>query len=131
VSPAAEVRAAAAKLREKAKLATAGEWTCSPVWSPDSNSTSGVYSRAHRTGTVESEVVASGRVKPGYGGIRNPHNAVWVTLMQPAIAEPLAEWLEAVAGGWEKSVEISPGGSDVRFSAHPALAVARVINGGC
>lgn len=46
------------------------------------------------------------------------------------LREPLAAWLEPLASGWEKSVEISPGGSDVRFSAHPALAVARVINGG-
>jgi hypothetical protein len=75
-TPAEELRAAAAKVRHLGAVATAGPWTCSPVWSPDSPSTSGVYSRAHPTGTIESEVVASGRVKRGYGGIRNPHNAV-------------------------------------------------------
>ena len=54
----------------------------------------------------------------------------WIALFGPALAEPLAAWLEAVASGWEKSTALAPGGSDVRFAAHPALAVARVINGG-
>lgn len=93
-TPADDLSAAARLVREKAKHATDGPWTCSPVWSPDATGTSGVYSLAHPTGTVKSEVVASGRIKPGYGGIRNPHNAVWITLMQPAVAEHLAASLD-------------------------------------
>ena len=103
-SPAKELRAAAAELRLKAKYATDGPWTCSPVWSPDSKSTSGVYSLAHPTGTVESEVVASGRIKSGYGGIRNPHNALWLTYMQPSIAAPLADWMDDCATRWEEEI---------------------------
>lgn len=142
MTPAEEVRTAAEALRLQAKLATDGPWTCSPVWSPDSSNTSGVYSRAHPTGTVASEVVASGRVKRGYGGIRNPHNAVWITLMQPAVAEPLAVLLlrlsedmrqrEAVEGSASKAVHPVDfiGLSAPREDWTAALALARQINGG-
>lgn len=125
MTPAEELRAAADALRLQAKLATDGPWTCSPVWSPDGTATSGVYSRAHRTGTVASEVVASGRVRLGSGGIRNPHNAVWITLMQPAVAEPLAVLLDDLAQ-FTSLVESEPPPGHV---AGKALALARVING--
>lgn len=52
---------------------------------------------------------------------------------RPAIdelAEPLATWLDLVAYGWEKSAELSPGAAESRFDKHPALGVARAINGG-
>jgi hypothetical protein len=127
MTPAEELRYAAQKVRHLGAVATAGPWTCSAVWSPDSKSTSGIYSLAHPTGTVASEVVASGRVKPGYGGIRNPHNAVWITLMQPAIAEPLADWLESCAIQAGKVTD--PRNQEIIADQH-ALKVARQINGG-
>ncbi|GLZ09606.1 hypothetical protein Acsp03_70720 [Actinomadura sp. NBRC 104412] len=46
-----------------------------------------------------------------------------------AAREPLAAWLDAVAGGWEMSAELAPGGSGARFARHPAFAVARSIVG--
>lgn len=107
-TPAGEMRAAATTLRLRAKRAAGGPWTCSTVWSPDSPGTSGVYSRAYPTGTIESEVVASARAKKGYGGIRNPHNALWITLMQPAIAAPFAAILEAAADDYDATGRIDP-----------------------
>lgn len=128
MNAAEELRAAATTLREKAKFAADGPWTCSPVWSPDSHATSGVYSNAYPTGTPESEVVASGgKGKAGFGGIRNPHNALWITLMQPAIAEPLADLLEFLSGVAEYAVK---SGRAETIVDDYALTVARAINGG-
>jgi len=114
---------AAIKLREAARFAAKGPWTCSPVWSPDSHATSAVYSNAYPTGTVESEVVGSARKGRRNGGIRNPHNAVWIALMQPALAEPLAAWMES----WDGIPfnEHGPMADDLQH----ALNVARVILG--
>jgi len=141
LTPAQELRDAAEKLREAAKHAAESPWTCSLVWSPDSTSTSGVYSRAYPTGTIESEVVASGRVKPGYGGIRNPHNAVWITLMQPDRAEPLADLLDSIADGMDELGAVEGSSSKAVHSVTvfglgapnrpwtSALVLARQING--
>lgn len=46
------------------------------------------------------------------------------------VAEPLAAWLEALASGWQQSIALYPHGAAKRYGDHPALAVARVINGG-
>ena len=56
--------------------------------------------------------------------------AAWVALMHPKLAEPLAAWLEALATGWQQSIALYPDGAATRFGDHPALAVARAINGG-
>lgn len=96
-APAAVLRRAAEKMRGLAQRATDGPWTASPVYSPDASATSGVYSYAHPTGTVLSEVVASGRIKQGYGGIRHPGNAVYIAAMHPGVALLIAAWLEAEA----------------------------------
>jgi hypothetical protein len=109
-------------------LAAGGPWTCSPVWSPDSGSTSGVYSNAHPTGTVASEVVASGRVQRGYGGIRNPHNAVWITLMQSDGGDLLADLLDDQAGVYETWAE-SHGHDVAERVVLRALEYARFLNG--
>lgn len=103
-NPADEMRAAAKVILEAGSLATAPPWHTSLVWSPDATSTSAVYSHAHPTGTVESEVVASGRIRKGYGGIRNPHNAVWMKLASPALAKPLAGLLNTEADRWDEEV---------------------------
>lgn len=128
-SPVAELRAAVAKLRKHVKHATDGPWVTSTVWSPRATSTSAVYSHAHPAGTVESEVVASGRIRSGYGGIREPWNAEYIALMQPAVGKALADWLELeaddlamrAAGAHEFAVDID---------GHHALTIARLINGG-
>jgi hypothetical protein len=118
VSPVVELRNAVAKLRKHVKHATDGPWVTSSVWSPDAVSTSAVYSHAHPTGTVDSEVVASGRIRSGYGGIRNPWNAEYIALMQPAVGAALADWLEDAEAGDDEGV-VNP----------YALTVARLING--
>lgn len=93
-SPAGIVCRAARLLEDRANVATGGPWNASPVFSPDATATSGVYSFAHPSGSVESEVVASGRIKPGYGGIRQPHNAVFIAALDPDVAK-------AIAAAWE------------------------------
>ena len=117
-SPVVELRAAVAKLRKHVKHATESPWVTSSVWSPRATSTSAVYSHAHPAGSIESEVVASGRIRSGYGGIRNPWNAEYITLMQPAVGAALADWLEDAEAGDDEGV-VNP----------YALTVARLING--
>ena len=117
-SPASEIRAAVAKLRKHVKHATDGPWVTSSVWSPRATCTSAVYSHAHPAGSVESEVVASGRIKSGYGGIREPWNAEYIALMQPAVGVELADLLEDLADGDDEGV-VNPW----------ALGLARQING--
>ncbi|MFD5798791.1 hypothetical protein ACFWIO_35710 [Streptomyces diastatochromogenes] len=127
----AELRAAVAKLRKHVKHATDGPWVTSSVWSPRATSTSAVYSHAHLPGTVESEVVASGRIRSGYGGIREPWNAEYIALMQPAVGAALASWLELEAD--VIACRIAEDGTDefaVDLEGDHALAIARLINGG-
>lgn len=130
-SPVAELRAAVAKLRKHVKHATEGPWHTSSVWSPRATSTSAVYSHAYPTGTVESEVVASGKIRSGYGGIREPWNAEYIALMQPAVGKALADWLNLEAD--VIAARIVEDGSDVfavDLGGDHALIVARAINGG-
>lgn len=117
-TPAEEICAAVEKLRKHVKHATDGPWVTSSVWSPRATSTSAVYSHAHPTGTVDSEVVASGRIKSGYGGIREPWNAEYIALMQPAVGAALAGLLDDLSEGDDEGV-VNPW----------ALGLARQING--
>ncbi|MER5875539.1 hypothetical protein ABT119_06360 [Streptomyces sp. NPDC001910] len=126
-----ELRDAVAKLRKHVKHATDGPWVTSSVWSPRATSTSAVYSLAHPTATVESEVVASGKIRSGYGGIRQPWNAEYIALMQPAVGKALADMLELEAD--VIAARIAQDGSDehaVDLSGDHALTLARLINGG-
>lgn len=107
-TPADELRAAAAKLRE-----TAGEIV-------NVNGGDG----------FEKWTEFYGGDDDFPGEFLDKRDLAWIALVHPGLAEPLAAWLDAVAGGWEESAKISPGSSGARFAAHPALAVARVINGG-
>lgn len=128
-SPVAEIRAAVAKLRKHVKHATDSPWHSRPVWSPDSPGLSAVYSYAHPAGSVESEVVASGSIRSGYGGIREPWNAEYIALMQPAVGAALAEWLNLEADITE--ARIAEHGTDeyaVDLSGDHALTIARLIN---
>jgi uncharacterized protein YuzB (UPF0349 family) len=97
LAPVDEIRAAVEKLRKHVKHATDSPWVTSSVWSPRATCTSAVYSHAHPAGSVDSEIVASGRIKSGYGGIREPWNAEYIALMQPALGSVLASWLERAA----------------------------------
>lgn len=84
-------------IRLRAEAATKSPWKAAPVWSPDATATSAVYSHAHPTGTVQSEVVAAGRVRPGYGGIRRASNAVHIaSFADPAVALAVADLLDSV-----------------------------------
>lgn len=125
-----ELRNAAAKLRKHVKHATDGPWVTSTVWSPRATSTSAVYSHAHPTGTVESEVVASGKIRSGYGGIREPWNAEYIALMQPAVGAALAKLLDVEAD--VVAARIAEDGTDeyaVDFGTDYLLDIARLING--
>jgi hypothetical protein len=129
-SPVTELRTAVAKLRKHVKNATESPWHTSSVWSPRATSTSAVYSHAHPTGSVESEVVASGKIRSGYGGIREPWNAEYIALMQPAVGAALADLLELEADVIEARIVES--GSDefaVDLGGDHALTIARLING--
>lgn len=129
-SPVAELRAAVAKLRKHVKHATDSPWVTSSVWSPRATATSAVYSHAHPTGTVESEVVASGRIRSGYGGIREPWNAEYIALMQPAVGAALANWLDLEADVIAcRIAEDGAAGHAVDLAGDYALAIARLING--
>lgn len=129
-SPSAEIRAAVAKLRKHVKHATDGPWVTSSVWSPRATCTSAVYSHAHPAGSVESEVVASGRIKSGYGGIRQPWNAEYIALMQPAMGAALADWLQLAADVIEaRTIEDGEGTFAVDLGGDHALTIARQING--
>lgn len=125
-----ELRNSAAKLRKHVKHATDGPWVTSSVWSPRATSTSAVYSHAHPAGSVDSEVVASGRIKPGYGGIRQPWNAEYIALMQPAVGAALASLLEVEAD--VVASRIAQDGTD-EYAADGGtgylIDIARLING--
>ena len=131
VSPVTELRDAVAKLRKHVKHATDGPWVTSSVWSPRATCTSAVYSHAHPAGSVESEVVASGRIRSGYGGIREPWNAEYVALMQPAVGTALADWLALEAD--DLAMRITESGADeysLDLDGDHAVTIARLINGG-
>lgn len=131
VSPVTELRDAVAKLRKHVKHATESPWHTSSVWSPRATCTSAVYSHAHPAGSIESEVVASGHIKSGYGGIREPWNAEYIALVQPAVGAAIAELLHLTADIVE--ARIAQDGSDeyaVDIEGDHALIVARLINGG-
>src|SRR5690606_35309809 len=125
-----ELRNAAAKLRKHVKHATDSPWVTSSVWSPLATSTSAVYSHAHPAGTVDSEVVASGRIRSGYGGIREPWNAEYIALMQPSVGAALADLLDIEAT--VVASRIAEDGTDeyaADFGTDHLLQIARLING--
>ena len=102
LTPAEELRAAAARLREKAKVATAGPWKS--------------YS-----GRVDS---SRGTVAVAFDGY---YDSEWIATMHPDVAEPLAVLLEEAAEFVAQLAEHYP-----RLPVQPharTLAIARVING--
>jgi hypothetical protein len=125
-----ELRNAAAKLRKHVKHATDSPWVTSSVWSPRATATSAVYSHAHPAGSIDSEVVASGKIRPGYGGIREPWNAEYIALMQPAVGAALASLLDVEAD--VVAARIAQDGIEdyaADFGTNYLLDIARLING--
>ena len=129
VNPATELRNAAAKLRKHVKHATESPWVTSSVWSPRATSTSAVYSHAHPAGSIDSEVVASGRIRSGYGGIREPWNAEYIALMQPSVGAELARLLDLEADVIEaRAMQDGTDAFAVDLSGEHLLTIARLIN---
>jgi hypothetical protein len=130
VSLAAELRNAAEKLRKHVKHATDSPWVTSSVWSPRATSTSAVYSHAHPAGSVASEVVASGRIRSGYGGIREPWNAEYIALMQPSVGKLLADLLDVEADVVAaRTAEDGTEDYALDYGSNFLIDIARLING--
>jgi hypothetical protein len=130
MTPAEELRAAATKVRETASKATPGRWQ-SEVLPPNERFTRPAYwvttEYDDSDGTTD-VVVADCPWREG--------DAEWIALASPALAEPLAAWLEAVVGliGQHpdlarRHVDDEPCNSPHCHIVHNALAVARAING--
>ena len=105
---ASELREAAARLR------TAGAVASKPPWRREG--------QAIATG--------SGMAALAYNGV----DATWIELAAPDLAEPLASWLEKTAHIVDSfrlpsHPEHEPCDDPCCYTAHHALAVARVLNG--
>lgn len=94
------LRRAAAKLRETAELALPAPWTVIPV-----------------PGDRGYDVTAFPSLSVYVAQDLSEYDAEWIALMGPALAEPLAEWLESVAAEGRASRRTGP------------MAVARAILG--
>ena len=128
-TPAEELRSAATTLRQTAAEATRGPWVFYPtITRLDDNDQAWTICRPYceKEGTEECEPDCGRDVlKTGAEHCEDDHvdqaDAVWMTLMHPGLAEPLAAWLEHVAEVWAFSK---------RSEREHALAVARALNGG-
>lgn len=156
-TPADELRAAAALLRERATAATPGPWhrplntrykshVSAPL--PDGERGSWIDGIDPTTGERERSTVVSvpiwsdGRHARKRGG----RDLEYIALMDPALGLLLADWLDAEARGYEAAThlaELNEGHIEVSVETHPdgrpcyaysahqhALAVARQINTG-
>ena len=107
LAPAAELRAASARLREYAAAASVAPWLRSGI---------GDFGWTVHLGpeqSVETEDSEQGRA-----------NADWIALVDPAVGLLLADWLETIAARLDHSTH--PDWQDV--IEPKALAVARAIN---
>lgn len=108
MSPAEELRAAAATLRQTAAKAQAGPWgveSTGRTWAVLSYSTSGFVADLGRKDVPDTLL-----------------DGEWIALANPALAEPLAAWLDRAAD--HECLESPVACRD----ANRALDVARVIN---
>lgn len=135
MTPAEELRTAAATLRETAAQATRGPW----VWYP-------TLGERHKDGYAwtitrpwcnkgmpdgcESDC-GSNVLTTGAEGCEEDNvgegDVMWICLTNPLMAEPLAAWLEWAATQDDMNALRAP---RHRVDLTEALAVARVINGG-
>jgi hypothetical protein len=100
MTPAEELRAAAALLRERAAKTSGGTWTAEYLdqhncWWVD-----------HRTETSDSTTYGT---VADLESIDMAGNAAWIALMSPAVAEPLAALLESEADCQESIADVSDG----------------------
>jgi hypothetical protein len=91
VQPADRLRAAAALVRERRAAATPGEWTAHllPPNEHHKHPAHWVKARHDNGDSISSQVVADCPWRQA--------DAAWIALMNPAVGEPLAAWLESVA----------------------------------
>ena len=139
MSPAETLRAAAKLLRKRGKEATPGPWddhsADGSAWpilihggpiKDDPTDRRDTVIKVHES-IADEEIVA-------------PDDAAWIALMSPAVAEPLAAWLEHAATDletaeiaatkWGDAEQLKPGDYiDEPDSAERALAFARAILG--
>jgi len=132
-TPAEELRAAVKLLREVADGTTRGPWVCHPtITRDDENDYAWTICRTICEGTGDGCEPDCGAnvLTTGAEGCEEDNvsgaDAAWIALAHPALAEPLAEWLEDTAGDFEAEHRTEP---EMSNEFH-ALAVARVINGG-
>jgi hypothetical protein len=141
-----ELRAAAKMLHETAAKATRGPWCCYPTVGRDHDLdednaytvSKGYCGKEDSGGECEpdcgADVVHTGGMGCQEDTLKGD-DAVWISLMHPGMAEPLATWLESVAAATERPV--SPNRACVKsvacdtygIDSTAALQVARVING--
>ncbi|GII84562.1 hypothetical protein Ssi03_25520 [Sphaerisporangium siamense] len=126
MTPAEELRAAAARLRERAEQATPGPWSVGN----DDVIGLGIEQTGRGSFTYDAQIARVledyERDEENYGNRElgtTEGDARWMALVHPGLAEPLAAWLES----WD-DVNVSEHGPHLDDWRH-ALAVARVING--
>lgn len=123
-----ELRQAAATLRETARGVTPGPWDrAADVLDRDTP-----YGDNH-VGFWRGEYLMS--VAEAGAGEQADRDAAWICLASPVLAEPLAAWLEhtatvVVSFELPDHADHEPCADPLCYTAHPALAVARVLNGG-
>lgn len=119
LSPSETLRAAAAKLREMAEKATPGPWRYT-----DEDARYNPCVMAGRDEWVAECGPADSLRAPG---ARGEHDARWLVVMSPAVAEPLAAELEAHAVAIEITEERGDPSAVVMHRAAYMLAFARCI----
>lgn len=115
MTPAEEMRAAAAKLREMAAKTSGGPWTL-------------MKNIQERTGSH----MQSTWMRPGKKTAINPHQHdeyAWIALMDPDKAEPLACWLDVAARMTEIGCRMA-GRESLSVEQRAARDFARAILGG-
>ena len=122
MTPAEELVAAAAKLRETATAATPGPWE--DVSTDDTGAwPRWILGAPNADGYGQDVLVVHEEVAEDYSVIAR-EDLAWIALASPALAEPLAAWLES----WD-GLEFTEQGAlldDLKY----ALKIARVITGG-
>ena len=140
-APAEELRAAAKVLRKTASKATPGPWRRHDTWLDVGGHTATVLT--DRDDLNQTSLVAwlpTFSAEPWSDGRNAWNNAAWIALASPALAEPLAAWLEGcatdlecaetAAAKWGDAERLGPGDYvDEPDSARHALTLARLING--
>jgi hypothetical protein len=139
MTPAAELRAAAATLRKRGAEATPGPWdrplntrykhiVTAPK--PDGEQGRHLDGRPERVGVVQLNIWWNGSFMRKRGG----RDLEWIALANPALAEPLAALLDNAAELYEFGINgcsedlrdrLEP---NVRATVEHELAVARLIN---